>query len=433
VTFETTSPATVTGRKPPLLADLLSRLDDDGVRYCFLRDGHALERLAGGGELDLLVNAADRTRFEQRLRDLDFARLPAWGHAPHRFWVGYDESSDVWLKVDAVDRIAYGRPVRSLVTSLGERCLRNRRKLAAAWVPKPSDELVTLLLHCWLDKGAFADSRRARLGELCGRIDEPAEVDRMLSENGITKIGWERISRLIRAGEWSMLTEEGATAARGLRVHGGARAVARGLRERALRKLARVLRPFRRPALTVALLAPDGAGKSTLSQGIRDRFFLPVRSVYMGLYQKNGGASVIPAMPGIGFVARMARQWTRWIGARWQTAQGRFVIFDRYSYDALLPTGRPGLLARARRWLLAHSCPAPDVVFVLDAPGAVLHARKGEHTPEKLEEQRQRYLALGARLAQSVVVDVTQDLDRVRREITAEIWRRYARGKRGLR
>ncbi|MGH2570142.1 MAG: hypothetical protein ACRDGR_02875, partial [bacterium] len=192
----------------------------------------------------------------------------------------------------------------------------------------------------------------------------------------------------------------------------------------------RVLRPFRRPALTVALLAPDGAGKSTLSQGIRDGFFLPVRSVYMGLYQKNGGASAIPAMPGIGFVVRMARQWTRWIGARWQTAQGHFVIFDRYSYDALLPAGRPGPLARARRWLLAHSCPAPDVVFVLDAPGEVLHARKGEHTPAKLEEQRQRYLALGSRLRQSVVVDVTQDLDRVRREITAEIWRRYARGRR---
>ena len=431
MTFETTSPATVTGgRTPPLVADLLGRLDAGGVCYCLLRDGHELERLAGGGELDLLVSAADRSRLEESLRDLHFARIPAWGHAPHRFWVGYDQSSDAWLKVDAVDRIAYGRPVPSLTTSLGERCLRNRRKLAAAWLPKPSDELVTLLLHCWLDKGAFADGRRARFGELCGRIDDPGEVDRMLADNGIATIGWERIARLIRAGEWSMLMEEGAHATRGLRARNGTRAVARGLRERALRKLARVIRPFRRPALTVALLAPDGAGKSTLSQGIRDKFILPVRSVYMGLYQKDDGASAIPAMPGIGLVARMARQWVRWIGARWQTAQGRFVIFDRYSYDALLPVGRPGLLARARRWLLAHSCPAPDVVFVLDAPGEVLHARKGEHTPAKLEEQRQRYLALGSRLRQSVVVDVTQDLDRVRREITAEIWRRYARGRR---
>jgi hypothetical protein len=66
-------------------------------------------------------------------------------------------------------------------------------------------------------------------------------------------------------------------------------------------------------------------------------------------------------------------------------------------------------------------------VFVLDAPGEVLHARKGEHTPEKLEEQRQRYLALGSRLPQSVVVDVTRDFGLVRREVVGRIWRRWAR------
>ena len=126
---------------------------------------------------------------------------------------------------------------------------------------------------------------------------------------------------------------------------------------------------------------------------------------------------------------RILRQWGRWLGARWQAARGRFVVFDRYSYDALLsPSRRLGRAARIRRWVLARCCPAPDLVFVLDAPGEVLYARKGEHTPERLEAQRQQYLALRARLPEARVVDVTREPAEIRREITRTIWRRYAGG-----
>jgi thymidylate kinase len=77
---------------------------------------------------------------------------------------------------------------------------------------------------------------------------------------------------------------------------------------------------------------------------------------------------------------------------------------------------------RARRWLIAHACPAPDLVIVLDAPGDVLFARKGEHSAELLERQRQQYLALRNTLPQLVVVDATQEEDQLRRTALALIW-----------
>jgi thymidylate kinase len=134
-----------------------------------------------------------------------------------------------------------------------------------------------------------------------------------------------------------------------------------------------------------------------------------------------------PRMIGAGFIGRLFTQWQRYLSAQYHRARGRFVIFDRYPYDALLqPNRRLNWIKRSSRWLMAHACPAPDLVLLLDAPGDVLYARKGEHSPAFLEQQRQNYLALKASLPQMVIVNAMHDSDKVRREATALIWRTYA-------
>ncbi|MEZ4731266.1 MAG: hypothetical protein R3E79_29455 [Caldilineaceae bacterium] len=89
-------------------------------------------------------------------------------------------------------------------------------------------------------------------------------------------------------------------------------------------------------------------------------------------------------------------------------------------------------LQQWRRWALAHACPAPDLVILLDAPGAILYARKGEHSAALLEEQRQGYLQLKSQLRQMVVIDATQHPDTVRRQVTTQIWRGYVRRQTGI-
>jgi thymidylate kinase len=64
---------------------------------------------------------------------------------------------------------------------------------------------------------------------------------------------------------------------------------------------------------------------------------------------------------------------------------------------------------------------------MLDAPGEVLHERKGELSPAVLEEERVRYLELRRRLPEMVVIDATQDPDHVRRELVSLIWQSYRR------
>jgi thymidylate kinase len=124
----------------------------------------------------------------------------------------------------------------------------------------------------------------------------------------------------------------------------------------------------------------------------------------------------------------LGAQWARWVQGAYHERRGRLVLFDRYAYDALLPLRfQQRRLSRVRRWLLGHACPPPDLVVLLDAPGEVLFERKGEKTVAVLEAQREAYRALLARPRRAVVVDAARDVEQVRSEVTAVIWREYVR------
>jgi thymidylate kinase len=408
-----------------LVADVLCALRERGIRYCVLRDGHELGFLEHGGELDLLVDPRHRARFRDLVGALGFVPLQHRGYAPHRPFLGYDAERDAWLKLDAVDSVAYGSPVRSLRTSLGSTCLDNRREREGVFVPAPEDEFVTLLLHCVLDKRRFDDRRRERLLLLCREIRDGERVASLLYDYGTPSLSWPALAHRIKAGQWDWLLEERPALERRLRARRRIGTRTREIRALALRKLDRAL--LRPRGVSLALLAPDGAGKSTLAAGLARAFPLRTRSIYMGLYPSNAKRSFFERLPGGGLPARLVRQWTRYLKARYQLARGRFVIFDRYAYDALLKPTRPLSRAkRARRWLLAHALPAPDRTVILDAPGELLYARKGEHDVDALNAQRREYLRVARRIPRSIVVDATRDPNVVRREVTRMMWRAYA-------
>ncbi|MEK7730204.1 MAG: hypothetical protein AAB354_17480, partial [candidate division KSB1 bacterium] len=70
--------------------------------------------------------------------------------------------------------------------------------------------------------------------------------------------------------------------------------------------------------------------------------------------------------------------------------------------------------------------PAQELLHLLDAPGELLFRRKGEHSPEWLEQQRQAYLALQKQVPQMRAVDAMMSAEEVRRAVVALIWEKYA-------
>jgi hypothetical protein len=409
-----------------LLLSVFDTLDKAGIVYCLLRDGERLDQPAGLGEVDLLVQRDQFKQLSGVLSQHGFANLLSWGHVPHHFFIGYDTNSDTWHKLDVVTEVAYGFPSHALRTKLGGGCLARRRRLDPIYIPSAEDEFVTLLLHCALDKGRFEPNRRLRLQALCNEIVDEDYLDSLLKEYWSPNASWRKIRDAVLEGDWTSLISDGNEAADFLAARDPLGTASRRVRDKLLRKLNRWGRRWHPRALMVAFLAPDGAGKSTVVSGIQRSFYFPVSPVYMGLYQKDGSPKKQAPVPGIGFLRRMLTQWGRYLAARFYQFQGRLVVFDRYSYDALLPSHKPlNLPRRMRRWLLARACPAPDMVIVLDAPGELLFERKGEHSANLLEAQRQGYLKLRHVVPRVVVVDATKSADLVRREVTGLIWRGY--------
>lgn len=179
-----------------------------------------------------------------------------------------------------------------------------------------------------------------------------------------------------------------------------------------------------RRGLSVAVMDPDGAGRSTLAGAVAAGYGQPARVVYMGLWQGEGErpGSALPAAV-LAAARRPFRSWRRAAVALYHQARGRLVVFDRHPYDALLPPRPPHVaLKRVFFTLLARTVPAPSLVLVLDLPAEVIARRRPEEDPAALAAARADYLALAARLPQAMVLDADRPPDALRAAALDRIW-----------
>ena len=408
-----------------LLRGVYQCFEQEDIQYCLLRDGQTPDATpdATSDEIDLLVHEVQLAKCAGLLIQLGFLPLPSFGYAPHHFFVTYERENDRWLKLDIVTRVAYGSPVPVLYTHLAKECLERRQHTPNGYVQAPECELITLLLHCVLDKGNFKASHAQRLRRLRQLVTDKPLMAFFLTTYWLPATEWSALAVQIDTEDWDSLLAYRQAVSTHLSKRSAFPTKFRRIRCQIQRKLNRWITSRSPRALKVALLAPDGAGKSTLVDGIRNSYHFPVHAIYMGLYQKKAASSIMLALPGIGFVTRIFSLWWRCLQAQYYQSRRQLVLFDRYTYDSLLSLRRQSSRVRRwRRWLMAHACPAPALVIVLDAPGEVLYARKGEHSADLLESQRQQYLSLRQNLKQLVVVDATQNADQVRRDVISLIW-----------
>jgi thymidylate kinase len=402
----------------PRLAAAFEALEEAGVEWCLLRGEHDLA--APQGDVDLLVARTDLHRASRTLERIAFRRHRAWGHGSHRFFVAYDEDEGRWLKLDIVTELGFG-PVQALTIGAELACLRDRVRKGLVAQLADADAFTALLLHCILDKGDVPARHAAELTRLAEAASGGAlatAIERLWPND------WneQRARRCAGQAAWDELLRAGP----GLRRRWiRRRPVAwawRRASQAGLRKAEPLRLAVRDRGTLVALFGPDGSGKSTLATGLRESYYLPVRLIYLGLYTDEAHARR-PQI--VRFALRLAWLARATLTIRYHLLRGRLVVADRHPSEAALAlVDTAGRAGRRRLRLLARAAPRHDAAFVLDAPAEILAERKQEHSLAELERQRAGYLALAARLPGAVVLDATNDQDRMRRRVTALLWRR---------
>ncbi len=228
--------------------------------------------------------------------------------------------------------------------------------------------------------------------------------------------------------------------------------------------------------ITIALIGPDGTGKSTISKMLQSSLPVPTKYIYMGinleasnfmlpttwLWYKIKSAngreldmggppdpSRIHRIPDKNFVKQIARElksglrmanliaeeWFRQFVAWYFQACGFIVIIDRHFYFdyykhhiADISTGRT-ISDRVHGLMLNYMFPKPDLVICLDAPAEILFSRKAEGTVELLEQRRQEYLRFQDDVENFVTVDTTQSMDEVAFQVTNLVMNFYLKKK----
>jgi thymidylate kinase len=410
----------------PVLGRLFGALEERGLLWTLLRVPSNLE--APTGDVDLLVAPADADALRQVAQGLGFVALPGWESPPELILVCYDRPSDRWLVLDVATTVSFRAPPSWELADTAGQVLSRRQLRDGIAMPADEDAFWLLLLHCLLDKRGVASHYRGPLQQLVA-TGSRSPIGRAACRAAGGRLTPEPFMGAVRSGAWETLDELGGRLAAELKRH---RAVHERWRAFSKRVVATARKPFllpRRRGVNLALLGPNGVGKSTAAAALQRSFPFESRVVYMGIWKGTGGSRPRQAAE---VVTRPVRIWRRYLRAQYHQLRGRLVIFDRYVYEALLPA-RPPFVAAKRPyfWLLAHVVPPAQSVVVLDVPGRVAFGRKQENPPDELESERRLYAGLAGRVPSFELVDAVHGPEAVRADITAIVWRDLADRWRG--
>ena len=417
-----------------LLARVLDALDREGLAYCLLH-GYEEYPQRVRSDVDCVMpremlprGLADLLR--RRQREIG-ARIVQWIEDRAHFIVLAAENA-TGAPVTLQLHVSSDFEVENRVIYSGAEILRTRQRNARGlWVPAPHVEFAMVLTNR-VAKQSIEERHAHKLSEIWEKYPQKCgeEVFRWFGRGGSVPIigaarsgDWEHISGVTRALRrdfliTSLLRQPLSVAARWLGTQG--------------RRIGRWLAP--RSGMHIVFLGPDGVGKSTVIDAVREQ----IAPVFRRVQYQTFARSLLPnkpkesphALPPRSLPASLAKAaW--WLccytlgyykSIHPTKARGGVAINHRYLIDAIVDPKRyrysgPIELLRG----IWRVVPKPDLLIFLDAPAEVIQQRKQEVVPAEVVRMRDAYRALAAETANAVVVDTNQPIDATVAQVTRTV------------
>lgn len=144
------------------VSQLFERLNDEGIGYCHWKSNWVLEEtIAGGTDLDLLVDRPDASSFRKLLQDLGFRPAVELGFAPYpsvEHYHALDEESGILVHVHAYYRVISGDSLaKSYHLPLEAMLLGTVVRAGLVNVPSKGAELIIFVLRMHLKHTTMAE------------------------------------------------------------------------------------------------------------------------------------------------------------------------------------------------------------------------------------------------------------------------------------